>query len=193
MIDRIRDGLEDRLSPEQAAYRRGRGTSEQIYILRNILEQSMEWQAPLYVSFIDFKKAFDSIIREKLWDILRQYGIPSVYVDIIRKLYDGSSSCVIENGRTTDWFKVQTGVRQGCVMSGFLFIIVVDWIMRNTNNKKRGIRWKFMSTLEDLDYADDLALISSKHSDMQEKTRRLHVVTEYTGLKINVDKTKARE
>ncbi|XP_062577229.1 uncharacterized protein LOC134239087 [Saccostrea cucullata] len=76
-------------------------------------------------------------------------------------------------------------------MSGFLFIIVVDWIMRNTNNKKRVIRWKFMSTLEDLDYADDFALLSSKHSDMQEKTRRLHAVAEYTGLKINVDKTKS--
>ncbi|XP_062620021.1 uncharacterized protein LOC134281594 [Saccostrea cucullata] len=76
-------------------------------------------------------------------------------------------------------------------MSGFLFIIVVDWIMRNTNNKKRDIRWKFMSTLEDLDYADDLALISSKHSDMQEKTRRLHAVLDYTGIKINVEKTKS--
>ncbi|XP_061168123.1 uncharacterized protein LOC133177049 [Saccostrea echinata] len=63
--------------------------------------------------------------------------------------------------------------------------------MRNTNNRRRGIHWKFMSTLEDLDCADDLALISSKHSDMQEKTRRLHDVTEYTGLKINVDKTKS--
>lgn len=47
--------------------------------------------------------------------------------------------------KTTDWFEVQTGVRQGCLMSGFLFIIVVDWIMRNTNNRTRGIRWKFMS------------------------------------------------
>ncbi|XP_061195334.1 uncharacterized protein LOC133203576 [Saccostrea echinata] len=76
-------------------------------------------------------------------------------------------------------------------MSEFLFIIVGDWIMRNTNNRKRGIRWKFMSTLEDLDYADDIALISSKHSDIQEKIRRLHDVAKYTGLKINVDKTKS--
>lgn len=90
-------------------------------------------------------------------------------------MYDGSTTCVIENGKTTDWFKVQTGMRQGCVMSGFLFIIVVDWIMGSTNNRKRGIRWKLMSTLEDLDYADDLAWISSKYtySAIQEKTTRL--------------------
>lgn len=81
--------------------------------------------------------------------------------------------CVIENGKTTDWFKVQTGMRQGFVMSGFLFIIVVDWIMRSANERKRRIRWKFMSTLEDLDNVDDLAPISCKYSDIQEKTTRL--------------------
>lgn len=51
----------------------------------------------------------------------------------------------------------------------FLFTIVVNCIMRNTNNRKRGIRWQFMSTL-DLDYADDLSLISSNYSNIQEKT-----------------------
>ena len=62
--------------------------------------------------------------------------------------------------------KVQTGMRQGFVMSGFLFIIVVDWIMRKTNNEKQGIRWKFMSqsTLEEYDYADDPVLLFSKQS-----------------------------
>lgn len=67
-------------------------------------------------------------------------------------------------------------MRQGYVMSGFLFIIVVDWILKSINDRKRGIRWKFMSTLEDLDYADDLALISSKCSNIEEKTTRLRDV-----------------
>ena len=70
IIDRIRNGLDDKLRKEQAAFRKGRGTSEQIFNLRTIIEQCMEWQSPLYVNFIDFKKAFDSIVRTKLWDIL---------------------------------------------------------------------------------------------------------------------------
>lgn len=94
-------------------------------------------------------------------------------------MYDGSTTCVIENGKKPDWFNVRTGMRQGFVMSGFLFITVVDWIMRSTNDRKRGIRWKFISTLEDLDNADDLALISSKYSDIQEKTNRLKDVARY--------------
>lgn len=66
--------------------------------LRNILEQSIECQVPLYVSFIGFIKAFDSINREdcKLWDKLKHYQIPDIYVNIIRKMYNGNTSCVIE-------------------------------------------------------------------------------------------------
>ena len=55
------------LRQEQAGFRKGRGTIEQIYILRNIIEQSVEWQASLYVNFVDFQKAFDSPARERIW------------------------------------------------------------------------------------------------------------------------------
>ncbi|XP_056018352.1 uncharacterized protein LOC125671844 [Ostrea edulis] len=98
-------------------------------------------------------------------------------------MYDGSRCCVLEDGKTSDWFEVKSGVKQGGVMSGFLFIIIVDWIMRNTNNRNRDIRWKFTSRL------DDLALLSSRLADLQEKTERLHTVAKYTVLNINAKKT----
>ncbi len=66
-------------------------------------------------------------------------------------------------------------------MSGFLFNIIIDWIMQNTNNARRGSRWKFTTVLEDLDYADNIALLSSRHKDLQEKCNRLHQVSRYTG------------
>lgn len=76
-------------------------------------------------------------------------------------------------------------------MSGFLFNIVIDRIMRKTTDGKRdSIIWKFTSLLEDLDYADDIALLSSKHQHMQEKTTRLCEHAEKVGLKISTDKTK---
>ena len=63
MTDRIRTGVELKLRKEQAGFRLGWGTTEQIFKLRNIIEQSIEWQSSLYVNFIDFefKKAFDSV------------------------------------------------------------------------------------------------------------------------------------
>jgi len=77
VIDRIHNGVDIRLRNEQAGYRKGRGTTEQIFILRNIIEQANEWQASLYINFIEFEKAFDSIHRESLWLIMRKYGIPA--------------------------------------------------------------------------------------------------------------------
>ena len=61
LIDRIRDGVNSKLRDEQAGFRSGRGTVEHIFILRNIIEQVVEWQATLYITFVDFEKAFDSV------------------------------------------------------------------------------------------------------------------------------------
>ena len=93
---------------------------------------------------------------------------------------------------TTDFFLVETGVRQGCVLSGLLFIIAVDWIMRTSIKEKRlGIRWNFSTTLEDLDFADDIVLMSSRFNDLQNKTDSLAENAEKIGLQINRSKTKS--
>ena len=63
LIDKIRDGVNSKLRDEQAGFRTGRGTVEQIFILRNIIEQVVEWKSTLYITFVDFEKAFDSVHR----------------------------------------------------------------------------------------------------------------------------------
>ena len=190
LVDRISKGIDKILRKEQAGFRHGRGTSEHIFSLRNIIEQVHEWQATLYVTFVDFRKAFDSLNREMIWRILLHYGIPKALVDIIKEIYRGNMNCVLDNGDTSDWFQVKTGVRQGCVMSGFIFIIVIDWVMRKTTDGRRtGIRWDLTKLLEDLDYADDIALLSSTHTQTQDKNNRLFEYAKNVGLLINTQKT----
>ena len=93
-------------------------------------------------------------------------------------------------GNSQHSFPVLSGVRQGCVMSALLFNITIDWVMRQTTqDKKRGIRWNLFTNLDDLDFADDLALLSHTHSHIQEKTNRLHIYAKQVGLKINTKKT----
>ena len=85
-----------------------------------------------------------------------------------------------------------TGVKQRCCMSGFLFLMVIDWVMRKTVDGQRTgrIRWDFTTLLEDIDYADDLLLLSSRVDHMQEKTARLEEKAGRVGLKLNPQKCK---
>ena len=191
IIDRIRDGVDCRLRKEQAGYRKGRGTTEQVFILRNIIEQVNEWQATLYLNFIDFEKAFDSIHRESMWIILSKYGIPEKIIRMVRVFYEDYECAVEDQGEICSWFRIKTGVKQGCNMSGFLFLIVMDWIMnRSVGQGENGIRWKFTSKLDDLDFADDIVLLSSTRQQLQNKTARIDREAKRVGLKTNVDKTK---
>nr|KAG5712763.1 hypothetical protein BaRGS_029818 [Batillaria attramentaria] len=138
--------------------------------LRIIVEQSLEWNSPLYINFIDYEKAFDSVDREALWKLLRHYGVPGKIISLIQCTYQDMSCRIAHAGQLSESFEVKTGVRQGCLLSPFLFLLVIDWIMKTTTaGRKNGIQWTLWTQLDDLDFADDLALLSHSHSQMQDK------------------------
>ena len=106
-------------------------------------------------------------------------------------MYIEFSSRVICGKDLTDSFPVNTGVKQGCILSPFLFIICIDWLMKKTTeNKNRGMRWTFTEHLEDLDFADDIALLAQRHIDIQSKSNDLVTNAHMIGLNINRGKTK---
>ncbi len=190
LLFRIEDEIDLLLREEQAGFRKSRGCIDQIFALRDIIEQASEWQKPLFINFVDFKKAFDSICRVAIWRILRNYGIPAKIVNLIKLFYNKFECCVDLNTQLSDWFEVQTGVRQGCIISPILFLIVIDWVMRQTNQGSNGLGWH-AANVDDLDFADDLAILADCITDLQNKTNRLSNFAEQTGLIINADKTKA--
>ena len=148
-------------------------------------------QTSLYVCFVDFEKAFDSVDRQSIWKILRHYGVPEKFVNTIRLLYEGFSCQVIHDGRLSEEFAVTTGVRQGCLLSPLLFLVVLDWVTKTAYaNSGKGIQWTLMRKLEDLDFADDLALLSHRLQDMQEKVNSLREASQRVGLRISQEKTK---
>ncbi len=77
--------MDKNLRDQQAGFRRERSCIDQIATLRMIIEQSIEWNSSLYVNFIDFEKAFDSLDREILWKLLDHYGIPTKLITLIKK------------------------------------------------------------------------------------------------------------
>ena len=85
-------------------------------------------------------------------------------------------------------------MRQGCVLSPMLFLIAIDWMKRKTiGNKRRGIRWTLTSLLEDLDFADDVALVSSTRDQLQRKTSGLSLAATQLALNTSRKKTKTMQ
>ena len=178
ILERMKGEMDPWLRDQQAGFRPNRSCVDQIATLRIIVEQSLEWNSPLYINFVDYEKAFDSINRGTLWKQLSHYGIPTKLVSLIKNSYEGTGCRVIHSGQLTKHFEVKTGVRQGCLLSPFLFLLVIDWIMKIcTKQRRNGIQWTLNTQLEDLDFADDLALLSHSHQQMQEKTSELAAIS----------------
>ena len=191
ILERMKGTVDQSLREQQAGFRQDRSCTDQIATLRIIVEQSIEWNSSLYINFVDYEKAFDSVDRETLWKVLRHYGVPKKLVNMIKNSYEGMSCRVIHEGQLTKNFEVMKGVRQGCLLSPFLFILVIDWVMKTaTKEKRNGIQWTMLTQLDDLDFADDLALLSHSHRQMQDKTTELALISAQVGLKINKRKTK---
>ena len=191
VLNRMNLAVEPNLRKQQAGFRKGRSCSDHIFTLRQIFEQSQEWNAPLLANFIDFEKAFDSVHRPALWNILQHYGVPSKIVNIIKMLYSNFHAKVICGNKLTEGFDIHTGVKQGCILSPFLFCLAIDWIMKESVDKKKaGLSWTFTESLEDLDFADDIVLLAQKFDDMQTKTQLVANNALKLGLNINTNKTK---
>lgn len=111
-------------------------------------------------------------------------------VRIIQGLYNNTKCQVIHNSSLSPLFNVGTGVRQGCLLSPLIFSLVIDWIMKTSMTPPRGIQWTLSSKLEDLDFADDVSLLSHLFQHIQLKTESLQTVARSTGLELNIKKTK---
>ena len=84
----------------------------------------------MYFCFIDYAKAFDCVDHKKLWKILQVMGIPDYLTCLLRNLYTGQEAMVTTGHGTTDWFQIEKGVCQGCILSHCLFNLYAEYIMR---------------------------------------------------------------
>jgi len=94
-------------------------------------EKAREFQKNIYFCFIDYAKAFDRVDHNKLWKILKEMGIPDHLICLLRNLYAGQKATVRARHGMIDWFQIEKGVRQGCILSPCLFNLHAEYIMRN--------------------------------------------------------------
>ena len=116
---------------DQAGFRKGRGTRDQIANIPWIIRKAREFQKNIYFCFIDYVKAFNCVDHNKLWKILEEIGIPDHLTCLLRNLYAGQEATVRTGHGKTDWFQIRKGVHQGYILSPCLFNLYAEYIMWN--------------------------------------------------------------
>ena len=137
LLNRIRPHLDPVLRINQNGVRPGRSTVSQILALRRIVEEIKNNNLIAALVFIDFKKAFDTVHRGKMLDILRAYGVPEKIVAAIRHTYQQTKAHVTSPDGITKDFEIQAGVLQGDTLAPFLFIIILDYVLRKALMEKK--------------------------------------------------------
>ena len=132
--------MNQEIAREHAGFRSGRGTRDQLFNLKTIIEKTKECNQTIYLCFIGYSKAFDSINYTQLRNIMHKLGFPHHLNRLIKQLYHNQESCIRVNNENTDKFRNGKGVRKGCILSPYLFNIYTEYIMRIAAEEQDGIK-----------------------------------------------------
>ena len=111
------------LSINQAGYRTNRGTIDMLFILQIIIEKIRNTRDKAFITFIDYSKAFDSVVHNHLFKVLTEMGFPAHLISLIANLYTDQKATMRLNDYHCDYFYIEKGVRHGCILSPYLFSI----------------------------------------------------------------------
>ena len=148
----------------------GSSCTDHINTIRILIEQCVEHRSDLSMIFMDFEKAFDSIHRDCICTVLRNRAVPEKIICIIRATYEDAKCRVLHKNKLTGPFDVQSSVRQGCILSPVLFLIVLRDVLR--------------------DYPDDICLFAHKIPELPAMVKSLEIVVASASVTINCRKTK---
>ena len=210
ILNRLKPRAEVLLRESQCDFRSGRGCADQLFSLRTLMEKAREFHRPLYIRFVDLRKAHDTVNREALWSILQSsYRIPAKLPSVIQAVHADSRAAVRAYGKVSEGFDVSCGVRQGCVLAPTLFNLYFDVVIpmsldsHRMQNKGVGVAYlhdvklggnrrtlQFETLITDLEYVDDMALLADSWNDLEAMLTSLSTHCRNFGLSITCSKTK---
>lgn len=174
------------LKENQAGFRSGYSTIDQIFALRGAVDLYKKRGMKLYVAFVDFSAAFDTLNREKLLLKLTDKGISSRLINVLRSYYNGTNARVWNGNEFSKTYETNKGVRQGCIVSPMLYNLYTDDIEETLGG---GITIGG-TNIRTLAYADDVAILAETPERLQMMINRLREYCEMNQMKINAEKTK---
>ena len=155
---KIRKKVEQELGEEQQGFSNGRGTSDGMFALRQMVEKGLEMQRRKAVGFVHLEKVYDTFPREMVMATVRWMGVPEAEARMVEAMYARTKGRGVVGSGFSEEFPVNIGLRQGSVLSPLLFIMVMEIISRKISTK---------DILRKMIYADDLAIIPESKQDLQ--------------------------
>ena len=176
------------LSDCQYGFRRGRSTIDHLTSLTTIIECRKAQRKSTFAAFIDLRKAYDSIRRPMLWYKLRLSGVNGKLYNSIRALYADTTACIRLNNVHSEWFNVNSGLKQGCAMSPLLFNLYINDLCDYINITELGVSIGEEKVFM-LMYADDLILLGENENDLQSLLDVLYKWCDNWNVQVNCEKS----
>ena len=193
IANRIQLILPNLINHDQTGFLKGRFIGENIKLIDCIFQYATEKNIPGLLLFIDFEKAFDSLEWSFIHDTLRSHNFGASLINWVKTLYSHTESCILNNGWASNLFEIQRGVRQGCPLSPYLFVLsaeVLATAIRETTNIK-GISVNNVE-IKLSQYADDTTLIlDGSRESLISSLAMLDEFSKVSGLRLNDKKTEA--
>ena len=185
---RLKPYTENIIKEHQAGFCTERSTTDQIYILKEIIAKNWEFNKNTHLLFIDFHKAFDSVIRNKLWEHMQKYGIPDKLIRLSKLCITQSKGKIKIDNDYSEIFRINSGVRQGDGLSPTLFNIALEKTLDKIEDLNLGIN--IGKKINILAYAHDIVITADNENDLKSIYKTLKIEAEEVGLLINPTKTK---
>ncbi|KAJ4439572.1 hypothetical protein ANN_07699 [Periplaneta americana] len=180
-LRRLTPYVDEIIGDHQCGFRRNKSTTDQIFCIRQIMEKKWEYKGTVHQLFIHFKKAYDSVKRDVLYDILIEFGIPKKLVRLIKMCLSETYSRVRIVQFLSDAFPIHCELKQGDALSPLLFNFTLEYVIRKVQDNTEGMELNGLNQL--LVYADDVNMLGENTGILLEASKAI-------GLEVNPEKTK---
>ena len=180
------------MSEAQYGFAKGKGTSEPIITLINVLEHARKTKdspKPVWVGFVDLKKAYDSVEHWLIREVLEFYSVDTELIQAIMSCYEGDKAFIRTSFGNTKLFDVTRGVRQGDVLSPLLFNITMNPFYTYMGNNHTGYLVSPEVEVNTLAFVDDICLVANNQPGLEDMINQVDAFCAYSGMEINVQKT----
>jgi len=189
--ERLDAGLDTWLMLTQYGFRKKRSTSHAIYVARRLQDIAEKSKSSSTLVLLDWEKAFDKVAQDKLMETLHRLKVPSKIIQIIKSFYDEPKFKVKLSGEESQWKSQNSGIRQGCPLSPYLFTLVMGAMFADIkvelNTPKQKMPIDGISFSEIL-YADDTLIFGANTRCINVLLHAIEKHSTYFGLKLNYDK-----